>query len=98
MPTLFQPFTQAQRLTGGTGLGLFSLAQRMKALGGHCGVQRREDGLEGSLFWFAMPYRIDDSLGDINYSSQLESRSLAPVSNATPSTMLVSSEDCSVPP
>ena len=31
--TLFQPFKQAQRMAGGTGLGLFSLSKRMEALG-----------------------------------------------------------------
>jgi hypothetical protein len=30
---LFQPFKQAQRRTGGTGLGLYSLLKRMEALG-----------------------------------------------------------------
>lgn len=30
---LFQPFKQAQRLAGGTGLGLFSLSKRTEALG-----------------------------------------------------------------
>lgn len=28
--TLFQPFKQAQRMAGGTGLGLFSLSKRME--------------------------------------------------------------------
>ena len=31
---LFKPFAQMQRLTGGTGLGLFSLSKRMEAIGG----------------------------------------------------------------
>eukprot|EP00981_Chlorochromonas_danica_P008975 scaffold2384_cov235-Ochromonas_danica.AAC.2 len=59
MSTLFSPFKQAQRLAGGTGLGLFSLAKRLEALEGGCGVQRRRDGEEGSLFWFEIPYRPD---------------------------------------
>jgi signal transduction histidine kinase len=58
---LFQPFKQAQRLAGGTGLGLFSLAKRLDALKGFYGVEKRRDGLDGSLFWFAIPYKPDHS-------------------------------------
>jgi CheY-like chemotaxis protein len=60
MITLFAPFKQAQRLAGGTGLGLFSLAKRVEALHGQYGVQQRPDGAQGSMFWFAIPYRPDD--------------------------------------
>jgi len=56
---LFKPFAQTQRLAGGTGLGLFSLTERMKALGGACGLQNRSDGKQGSVFWFSFPYRPD---------------------------------------
>ncbi|RYH20407.1 response regulator, partial [archaeon] len=63
MQTLFSPFKQAQRLAGGTGLGLFSLANRVQALGGKCGVSRRRDGGEGSMFWFTIPYRPDSTVG-----------------------------------
>eukprot|EP00981_Chlorochromonas_danica_P007563 scaffold1793_cov164-Ochromonas_danica.AAC.5 len=59
MKGLFSPFKQAQRLAGGTGLGLFSLAKRIEALGGNCGVDNRRDGQQGSLFWFEIPYRPD---------------------------------------
>eukprot|EP00981_Chlorochromonas_danica_P009243 scaffold2582_cov162-Ochromonas_danica.AAC.12 len=59
MESLFSPFKQAQRLAGGTGLGLFSLAKRIEALEGNCGVQQRRDGMQGSLFWFEIPYRPD---------------------------------------
>jgi hypothetical protein len=52
---------QAQRRTGGTGLGLFSLYKRVEALGGNCGVSSRTDKREGSLFWFTFPYRPDES-------------------------------------
>jgi signal transduction histidine kinase/CheY-like chemotaxis protein len=61
MQTLFNPFKQAQRLAGGTGLGLFSLAKRVEALHGQYGVQRRPDGAQGSLFWFTIPYRPDET-------------------------------------
>lgn len=59
MADLFSAFKQTQRLAGGTGLGLFSLAKRMEALQGHCGVMKRRDGRSGSLFWFRFPYRED---------------------------------------
>lgn len=59
MQGLFSPFQQTQRLAGGTGLGLFSLARRVEALHGRCGVQQRYDGRQGSLFWFEIPYRPD---------------------------------------
>jgi CheY-like chemotaxis protein len=59
MSTLFAPFKQAQRLAGGTGLGLFSLAKRVEALHGQYGVCKRPDKSQGSLFWFSIPYRPD---------------------------------------
>ncbi len=60
MKSLFNPFKQTQRLAGGTGLGLFSLAKRIEALKGKYGVHRREDGKQGSVFWFAVPYKADE--------------------------------------
>eukprot|EP01033_Poteriospumella_lacustris_P024608 gene24609-gene21063 len=60
MKNLFNPFKQAQRLAGGTGLGLYSLAKRMEALKGRYGVRAREDGKQGSLFWFSIPYKADE--------------------------------------
>ena len=59
MQELFKPFKQAQRLTGGTGLGLYSLG--LYSLGGYYGVQQRKDGREGSLFWFAIRYTPDET-------------------------------------
>ena len=53
---LFAPFQQAHKNNGGTGLGLYSLAQRVAALGGKCGVDDRHDGRQGALFWFTLPY------------------------------------------
>jgi CheY-like chemotaxis protein len=58
---LFRPFKQAQRMAGGTGLGLYSLYKRMEALNGYCGIESRSDGLNGSVFWFAFPYRPDNT-------------------------------------
>jgi CheY-like chemotaxis protein len=60
MQGLFNPFKQAQRLAGGTGLGLFSLAKRIEALQGQYGVSGRPDGDQGSLFWFTIPFRPDN--------------------------------------
>jgi CheY-like chemotaxis protein len=57
---LFHPFQQAQRSAGGTGLGLFALSGRIRALGGTCGLHDREDGKQGSVFWFTFPYRPDE--------------------------------------
>jgi CheY-like chemotaxis protein len=59
MENLFQPFRQTQRLAGGTGLGLYSLAKRVEALRGLYGVGKRHDGRKGTLFWFAIPYCPD---------------------------------------
>jgi len=56
---LFQPFKQAQRMAGGTGLGLYSLLKRVEALGGEAGVASRTDHKQGSMFWFTFPYRPD---------------------------------------
>ena len=51
---------QAQRRTGGTGLGLFSLSKRAESLGGCCGVRDRADGGKGSCFWISIPYNPDE--------------------------------------
>jgi CheY-like chemotaxis protein len=59
MQSLFNPFKQTQRLAGGTGLGLYSLAKRVEALNGQYGVKKRKDGMKGSLFWFSIPYKAD---------------------------------------
>ena len=50
---------QAQRRTGGTGLGLYSLSKRIESLGGECGLMNRKDGLCGCCFWFTIPYKPD---------------------------------------
>jgi signal transduction histidine kinase len=57
--TLFQPFKQAMRRAGGTGLGIYSLSKRVESLGGACGVSSRLDGKSGARFWFTLPYRPD---------------------------------------
>ena len=62
LKTLFAPFQQAQRFAGGTGLGLFSLARRVEAQHGACGVRNREDGVGGCVFWFKLPYVPDPTM------------------------------------
>lgn len=47
------------RLAGGTGLGLYSLSNRVKELNGKRGVSPRNDDKTGSVFWFSIPYRPD---------------------------------------
>eukprot|EP00600_Ochromonadales_sp_CCMP1393_P004255 CAMPEP_0174991676 /NCGR_PEP_ID=MMETSP0004_2-20121128/22054_1 /TAXON_ID=420556 /ORGANISM="Ochromonas sp., Strain CCMP1393" /LENGTH=520 /DNA_ID=CAMNT_0016245511 /DNA_START=1058 /DNA_END=2620 /DNA_ORIENTATION=+ len=66
MQSLFNPFIQAQRLAGGTGLGLFSLAKRIEALQGKYGVHRRTDNQQGSVFWFTIPYHPDEVAAKAN--------------------------------
>ena len=53
---LFKLSQQADRHSGGTGLGLYSLSTRVTCLGGHCGHSPRLDGKSGTRFWFALPY------------------------------------------
>jgi CheY-like chemotaxis protein len=64
MASLFNPFKQSQRLAGGTGLGLYSLAKRLEALHGTYGVMKRRDGRQGSLFWMSVPYKPDMMLAN----------------------------------
>ena len=40
-------------------MGLFSLSKHIKALKGSKVIKSREDGKQGSLFWFAIPYKPD---------------------------------------
>jgi CheY-like chemotaxis protein len=99
MAALFHPFQQSQRLAGGTGLGLYSLAKRMEAIGGRYGVRKRKDGAQGSLFWFALPYRPDlMTAAAVKKTSSLDSHnglaSMAGISQASSS----SSEPNSPPP
>ena len=73
---LFEPFKQAQRRTGGTGLGLYSLKKRMQALRGDCGLTARKDGKQGSVFWFSFPYRPDTQSASIIASNMTETLNL----------------------
>ena len=73
MDELFSPFKHAQRHAGGTGLGLYSLAKRIEALHGYYGVRARADGIQGSNFWFAIPYRTDRATAKQCVSQVIES-------------------------
>jgi CheY-like chemotaxis protein len=68
MEALFSPFKQAQRLAGGTGLGLYSLSKRIEALGGEFGVRARKDGRQGCLFWFTFPYLPDSTMSKSSHN------------------------------
>lgn len=82
--SLFNPFKKIQRLAGGTGLGLYSLAKRIEALKGHYGAHLRDDGQQGSVFWFTIPYRPDFVVASL---SQKEEGTLQNAdSNEIPST------------
>lgn len=55
---LFKQFSKVQKMaSGSTGLGLYSLLKRSEAIGGSCGFQNREDGVQGSVFWFEFPHQ-----------------------------------------
>jgi CheY-like chemotaxis protein len=63
---LFKPYSQTMQRAGGTGLGLFSLLQRVECLGGSCGVRDGDIGTakQGACFWFTIPYRPDHTVTD----------------------------------
>lgn len=82
MASLFNPFKQNQKLAGGTGLGLFSLAKRVDALKGRYGVKHRKDGKQGSLFWFTFPFRPDEVAAE-EHARQLRRREKANSRNQT---------------
>lgn len=67
----FVKLHQAQRRTGGTGLGLYALSKRLESLGGNCGVRDRSDGASGSCFWISIPFKPDkvDSTSVQKFSS-----------------------------
>ena len=86
MNVLFSPFKQAQRLAGGTGLGLYSLAKRMEALNGYYGVRARADGKQASIFWFAFPYKPDHFTAELHTITLTEPPATSSKSQHTTST------------
>lgn len=59
---IFRPFHAAtERKDAGVGIGLHILYHRVKACKGTCGVTKRPDGESGSVFWFQIPFNVDDS-------------------------------------
>jgi signal transduction histidine kinase/CheY-like chemotaxis protein len=79
---LFQPFMQTQRHAGGTGLGLYSLALRIKTLGGTYGLKSTNDGV-GSIFYFSIPFNEDTTISIC---------SMTVVSNAEPNFCILDME------
>jgi CheY-like chemotaxis protein len=90
MNSLFSPFRQNQRLAGGTGLGLYSLAKRIETLKGTYGVRKRDDGKQGSCFYFSIPYRPDKIIAHIAKHFTLQITTTALSATAISSSLPVS--------
>jgi signal transduction histidine kinase/CheY-like chemotaxis protein len=93
MKFLFQPFKQTQRLAGGTGLGLYSLAKRVEALNGEYGVKNRTDGEKGSVFWFTIPYRPDTVTASVMMKTKIVEPSSFPALKKPDSSMSMMMEE-----
>lgn len=90
---LFHPYSKfhSEKMTGGTGLGLYSLSKRVEALGGTCGWEARA---QGCLFWFTIPNietDCDDSVVRVQPLSVKKSRSV--VNRNTDSKVFVDVEE-----
>jgi Response regulator receiver domain len=55
-PVLVDPNHRERGQVGGMGLGMFCLAERMKALGGECGARMSTDGKASTEVWFKIPF------------------------------------------
>eukprot|EP01038_Epipyxis_sp_PR26KG_P015907 gene15907-21580_t len=58
LKALFEPCCSTEQAlsSGGSGIGLYVVASRVKALKGYYGASNRHDVEHGSTFWFAFPY------------------------------------------
>ena len=56
--SVFNLFNEGQKKVGGSGLGLYCLSRRVRALGGNYGVRDREGDAfgRGLIFWFEIPF------------------------------------------
>ena len=58
----------------------------MEALNGRYGVSKRRDGAQGSLFWFAIPYRPDHT------AAQLMDQIISEVTSSSKSSKIITKE------
>jgi CheY-like chemotaxis protein len=93
-------------MTGGTGLGLYSLAKRIEALEGMYGIDDRRDGGKGCGIWFAFPYRPDYTMApqasfygiggaSMDYPSAVRSGSFLNIDDSTEQRSALSSHQSS---
>lgn len=85
---LFDAFSQIQEgQTTGTGLGLYGLKARVERLGGNCGMYMNRVSVTGtgSVFWFTIPFVLDESasleLSQQQVSARNENSSIIPTSS-----------------
>lgn len=85
LPTLFQPFVQADASTtrdyGGTGLGLSIVRRLIETMGGEVGVESILGA--GSRFWFVLPLQACESQPSPARAAQPGTRLLLVEDNAT---------------
>jgi hypothetical protein len=65
----------------------------MEVLKGSCGMSPRSDGQEGSIFWFAFPYRPDVIAEDFNNNGTGQLSQCATTLNSFDMSINNSSED-----
>jgi hypothetical protein len=65
----------------------------MEVLKGSCGMSSRSDGQEGSVFWFAFPYRPDIIAEEFNNQANGQISESATTLNSFDRSMNNSSED-----